>query len=1404
MSESELASGFYSTSTSTRLYPYFCMMSHPLRLFFSLIGLIITTGPDASAQAPDSVAGRAAEMKITYGNGPFAPSGSSRLLMSATDNTYGLVSLSGGVASSFGTFSYTKTGYSTAVAKVVDSVVKEEQTVSLTFSTESSGTFYTTISGAPYHQQGTFRLYAGPSPSTVKGMTFDVQVDEGSDPFSSDGSFKLKTDPVANTYQIYGGYGVSPSTGTYVYTPRDSGMSTIVLRDSQTGASMSQTLSWDTASSGAYVVRDANQKGYQAGTFKVIALNQLPTITQQPLSVTLNKGAATMLKVVVSSAEATTYQWKKAGVAIPGATSPLLLIGPASVSDAGSYSVSITNPTGTVSSSTATVSVNGTTSSGQSPDSISGRAVEVTIQEASYDFAVGERYRLLISSSGDTFGTVYLSEITGGSFGKMAYRKTGASSAVFESIPEAFPSLPISAKASLYFSSETEGYYALTEPYAPAEYEIGKFRLYNGKAPSSISGTTFEVQVQAGRPPYASTGTFKIKTSPLNDTYQIFDGVGTQSSAGTYQYTAGDQGSSSITLTDSSGGTVRSHTLSWETSSAGAYIVGGPTNGTYQAGTFKVSAVIPRPVITTQPVGTTVSAGGSVSLKVVATSADPLSYQWRKGGIPINGATASSLTLPAATEFSAGVYDVVVSSASGIVTSAGAEVRVVFPPKILTPPEAAAAELGENVSLSVSVAGTPPFTFKWRKSGVLIPSATTEMLTLSGVKAGDFGSYTVEITNGAGSTTSAPVELSLGEKVVITTQPTSVSTRADSAATFTVTAAGTEPLSYQWKKDGNVIPGATRASLTIPRATVSETGSYEVFVYNAFGNATSIPAQLSLSGEKGISLLDNPLTGPLTVVRGSTGSVSVSVDAADPSLALTTYRLLRLPVAGPAVQLGLSNVVPANGTISLPLRSIGESGTYAIEYVRQYADGSSEVRVVSEPFTVETIPMETAAGVYELLLEDSNLVIPDGATYRGMLIVTITKSGAVSGRLSYNEAAELSGSDDSSLRVYQPVTRSFSGIFSASTTSTQKLVCSPKLGMGNQSGRQKLFLELDFTTSPISLSASVDDSVSAAAAPDSEGALCTAIPVARNLTKLEGTLDGASVGLAEAVGRYNLGSLLDNADEFSPGMNKRALIFAQVLSSARVLWVSRVTGQSGSGSSGLHLEEAGALIASLYEGRLVSTPKLHQSNSLLGALQLDPLESGGWKLHTRVGYGTGTLERQTSYLSKTNGQPEYSEWLDPAYQGTKSANWTGTSRLDLSADGSGAWVGATKAGLFRHFSLNPAAVEQSSPRICRLSVADPSGQTSYSWLVSLSSTGGVRSMPESFGQPALLLRFDKLRGEFSGSYVPNAPDDRLRRTIVGAALFEPSEQNVRAHGWVELNAIPATRTSAWRLEPVSP
>ena len=80
----------------------------------------------------------------------------------------------------------------------------------------------------------------------------------------------------------------------------------------------------------------------------------------------------------------------------------------------------------------------------------------------------------------------------------------------------------------------------------------------------------------------------------------------------------------------------------------------------------------------------------------------------------------------------------------------------------------------------------------------------------------------------------------------ITTNPASKDVIAGAAASFTVAASGTDPLSYSWFFNGVAIAGATASSFTIPSVSASDVGSYSVSVSNAGGSVVSEAATLAL------------------------------------------------------------------------------------------------------------------------------------------------------------------------------------------------------------------------------------------------------------------------------------------------------------------------------------------------------------------------------------------------------------------------------------------------------------------------------------------------------------------------------------------------------------------------------
>src|SRR5205814_1050676 len=239
------------------------------------------------------------------------------------------------------------------------------------------------------------------------------------------------------------------------------------------------------------------------------------------------------------------------------------------------------------------------------------------------------------------------------------------------------------------------------------------------------------------------------------------------------------------------------------------------------------------PTITTQPASQMVSAGQTATFTVTAAGTAPLSYQWQRNGTAIGGATAASYTTPATVTSDSGAqFTVVVSNAVGSVTSNAAPLRATsapVAPTITTQPASQTVTAGQTATFTVTATGTAPLSYQWQKNGTAIGGATAASYTTPATMTSDSGAqFTVVVSNAVGSVTSNAAALTVNSAPVaptITTQPTSQTHTAGQTATFTVTASGTSPLSYQWQKNGTAIGGATAASDTTPATTTADSGA---------------------------------------------------------------------------------------------------------------------------------------------------------------------------------------------------------------------------------------------------------------------------------------------------------------------------------------------------------------------------------------------------------------------------------------------------------------------------------------------------------------------------------------------------------------------------------------------------
>jgi len=120
-----------------------------------------------------------------------------------------------------------------------------------------------------------------------------------------------------------------------------------------------------------------------------------------------------------------------------------------------------------------------------------------------------------------------------------------------------------------------------------------------------------------------------------------------------------------------------------------------------------------------------------------------------------------------------------------------------------------------------------------------------------GAAGGTAAGGTAGSTSGGGSG-SNPAPPPSATAPTIITQPSDAVASVGGTATFTVSASGTDPLTYQWQKNGRSISNATSATYTTPAARLSDDGTlFDVVVSNAAGSATSHNAKLSVAATPG-------------------------------------------------------------------------------------------------------------------------------------------------------------------------------------------------------------------------------------------------------------------------------------------------------------------------------------------------------------------------------------------------------------------------------------------------------------------------------------------------------------------------------------------------------------------------
>lgn len=170
-------------------------------------------------------------------------------------------------------------------------------------------------------------------------------------------------------------------------------------------------------------------------------------------------------------------------------------------------------------------------------------------------------------------------------------------------------------------------------------------------------------------------------------------------------------------------------------------------------------------------------------------------------------------------------------------------------PAVTTQPTNASVTAGSVASFTAAFSGIPAPAVQWYRNGALISGATSATYSFSTV-LGDSGAiFSCTATNSAGQVSTSAATLTVTTAPVapsITTQPASQTIITGAPVTFSVVAAGSSPIGYQWRRNGVNISGATSSSYSFTTSALDDGVDFSVAITNPVGTIFSNAARLSV------------------------------------------------------------------------------------------------------------------------------------------------------------------------------------------------------------------------------------------------------------------------------------------------------------------------------------------------------------------------------------------------------------------------------------------------------------------------------------------------------------------------------------------------------------------------------
>ena len=331
--------------------------------------------------------------------------------------------------------------------------------------------------------------------------------------------------------------------------------------------------------------------------------------------------------------------------------------------------------------------------------------------------------------------------------------------------------------------------------------------------------------------------------------------------------------------------------------------------------------------ITSQPSDQLVAEGQNARFSVTASGYGTLSYQWLKAGSPISenskfqGTRTASLGIANIISSDASLYSVVVTNGDGIkATSNTAELAIMGPAAVTVQPIDTTLYSGQSGTLKIAASGDKPISYQWQKlsggSWQNVSGATSAQLSFSSATASTAGQYRCAVSNAASSDVSRSATVTVKQSVSISQSPQSQAAQVGDSVTFRIAASG-DNLQYEWRKNGQVIPGNT-STLSFASIRELDEATYGCRVYNE-GSSQNC-SSFSLDIQSPVAIITQPVSQ--TTYEGGSTSLTVSASG-DPTPTVEWYHDSKLVGTGKTLALNYVTLAQAGDYRCLVKNTIG-------------------------------------------------------------------------------------------------------------------------------------------------------------------------------------------------------------------------------------------------------------------------------------------------------------------------------------------------------------------------------------------------------------------------------------------------------------------------------------------------